>query len=200
VTPAQKAQLRTLFLGGLLPVIAYTVIEIYYGTVAGLCAGMAFGIFEMAYEKVKLGKIQSSTAIMNGILLLLGGVSLFSSEGFWFKLQPALMEFGMGAIMIGSVLIGAPVLVGLAMKQGVIEKIPPEIQPRFFRGLIGMTWRLGLFLWIHAALATWAALYASTAVWAVLKGVGFTVSFIVYLLAETVFLRYRIRHPWKSFS
>ena len=38
-----KAQAASFFFAGLLPVIAFTLIEEYYGTVAGLIAGMVFG-------------------------------------------------------------------------------------------------------------------------------------------------------------
>jgi intracellular septation protein len=55
-----------------------------------------------------------------------------------------------------------------------------------------MTLRIGVFFALHAALAAWAALCWSTTAWAALKGVGFTLSMLVYVVAETVLLRYRI--------
>ena len=43
-SPPQASPLRALLLGGLLPVIAFTVIEEVYGTLWGLIAGMVFGV------------------------------------------------------------------------------------------------------------------------------------------------------------
>ena len=92
--PAQqgRAALRSLLVAGLLPVIAFTVIEEVYGTVAGLIAGMVFGVGEIVYEWRTMGKVQPMTWGGNGMLLVLGGISLLTKEGVWFKLQPSIIE------------------------------------------------------------------------------------------------------------
>ena len=61
-----------------------------------------------------------------------------------------------------------------------------------------MTARLGVFFAARTrGLATWAALKWSTAAWAALKGVGFTVSVVLYMVVESAYLRYRIG-LWKK--
>ena len=47
-----KSQAVALIFGGLLPVIAFTVIEDQYGPLWGTVAGMTFGIGEIIFEKV----------------------------------------------------------------------------------------------------------------------------------------------------
>lgn len=178
-----KNQAAGLFFAGLLPVIAFTLIEEYYGTMAGLIAGMVFGVGEIAYELYRYKKVQQITWIGNGLLLGLGAISLLSSEGLWFKLQPALMEGVFALILWGSVVVGKPLLSYLAEQQG--HKFPDEVK----RNMKGITIRTGFFFAIQAALAVWAALAWSTTAWALLKGVGLTVSFIVYLVLEGFFLR-----------
>ncbi|WP_413560538.1 inner membrane-spanning protein YciB [Bdellovibrio sp. HCB209] len=171
------------FFAGLLPVIAFTVIEDQYGTIAGLIAGMVFGVGEICYELYKYKKVQKITWIGNGLLLGLGGISLISDEGIWFKLQPAIME-GIFAIALWfSVAIKKPLIVVLAEQQG--QKLPDFVKAR----MNGMTFRMGVFFAIHTGLAIWAALYWSTNAWALLKGVGLTVSLIVYMLLEVLFIR-----------
>ena len=54
--PEQKKILRSFLLGGLLPVIAFSVIEDRFGTVWGLIAGMVFGGGEIIWEWRTLGK------------------------------------------------------------------------------------------------------------------------------------------------
>lgn len=179
--PKQAA--LSLFFGGLIPVIAFTVIEEKYGIIAGLIAGMVFGGGEIIYELIRYRKVSTMTWIGNGLLLVLGGISLISSEGLWFKLQPALME-GLFAIALwGSCIIKKPLLVFLAEKQG--QHFEPLVKSK----LTGVTWRTGLFFAIHTCLAVWAALEWTTTNWALLKGIGVTVSFIVYLLLEVFYLR-----------
>lgn len=178
-----KQAALSFFFGGLIPVIAFTVIEEKYGVIAGLIAGMVFGFGEIVFELIRHRKVATMTWIGNGLLLVLGGVSLISSEGLWFKLQPALME-GMFAIaMWASCIIKKPLLVFLAEKQG--QQLPEPIKKK----LNGVTWRTGLFFAVHTGLAVWAALEWSTTNWALLKGIGLTVSFIVYLGAEVFYLR-----------
>lgn len=178
-----KAQAASFFFAGLLPVIAFTLIEEYYGVVAGLIAGMVFGVGEVFWELYKYKKVQKMTLFGNGLLVVLGLISLISSEGIWFKLQPAVMEGVFALILWGSVILGKPLLSYLAEQQG--HQLPEIIKSR----MKGITFRSGLFFAIHAGLAVWAALAWSTTSWALLKGIGLTVSFILYLFAEGFLLR-----------
>ncbi|MBC7743371.1 MAG: septation protein IspZ [Bdellovibrionaceae bacterium] len=184
--PTPKGQFLALFFGGLLPVIAFTVIEEKYGIVAGLIAGMAFGFGEIVYELIRYRKVSTMTWVGNGMLLVLGAVSLISNEGIWFKLQPALFEFGFFIFLLGSWFLKKPFLVLM------IEKQNPDAPDFLKRNLSGMTLRLSFFFFAHAALATWAAYAWSTGAWALLKGVGLTVSMIVYMVLEVLYARKRI--------
>ncbi len=194
LTPKPPASAwRGIVFGGLLPIIAFTVIEEVYGVVAGLIAGMVFGVGEILYEWIKFRRVQAMTWIGNGMLLGLGTISLFTQEGVWFKLQPAFLELGFAILLIGSRILKRPLLWEMAQKQG---SIPAHAHPEIFmimkNGMAGLTWRLGVFFALHSALAVWAALYWSTEAWAWLKGVGVTVSMLVYGVVEMAVLRYSI--------
>lgn len=179
-------------LGGILPVIAFTVIEEQYGTLWGLVAGMVFGLGEILYEWRTQGRVDPMTWGGNGLILVLGGVSLVTQEGIWFKLQPSLIEAAMALALWLSVLMGRPILVSVLKKQMAMQGNPVEILPIVAQALRGMTVRVGVFFALHAGLAAWAALQWTTSAWALLKGIGFTVSMVVYMVAESLLLRYRI--------
>jgi intracellular septation protein len=190
-------QLRSFLVGGVVPIVLYTVIEEYFGTWWGLIAGMAFGLGEMMWEWRTQGRVDPMTWGGNGMLLILGGVSLFTQEGIWFKLQPALIEGILVLVLWASVCTGKPILLTLAQKQRVFpqrleDQFPPLVAQLVRQSLQGMTFRLGVFFAIHALLSVWAALYWSTAAWAALKGIGLTVSLILYWVVESLVLRYRI--------
>lgn len=175
------------FFGGLLPVVAFSVIEEKYGPLWGAAAGMIFGVGEVIWEKVNTGTVSRITLGGNALILLLGAVSIFAQEGIWFKLQPAIMEFVFGLVLMGSVLVGKPLLVVMAAKQG--RPLPePMVAP-----MTGITFRLGVFFLVQAALATWAALHWSTAAWAFLKGVGLIVFLFGYMAIEMIRLRLRMK-------
>lgn len=182
-----KGQALSLLFGGLLPVIAFTVIEEKYGPQAGLIAGLIFGGGEIIYEVVRYKKVATTTWIGNGLLLGLGAISLFFNDGIWFKLQPAIMEFGMFGFLLGSWALKKPFLQIMAEKQN------PDMPPLLKNNLSGITLRLSFFFLIHAVIATYSALYWSTEAWAYLKGIGLTVSMIVYMIAEMFFIRHKIK-------
>lgn len=183
------SQLKSLFLGGILPVIVFTVLEEKYGTLWGLVGGMVFGIGEILYEWFSRRKVDTITWIGNGLLIAMGVFSLWTNEGIWFKLQPAIIEVFMAVVLIGSVFLKKPFMSMMAEKQNLFAQLPPEFHDTFRKGFSGMTFRIGIFFLLHAGLAAWAALYWSTRAWAILKGVGFTVSMIVYMAVEVFLIR-----------
>ena len=190
--PSRNQALRSLVIGGILPVVAFTLVEEYYGTLWGLIAGMAFGVGEILWEWVTSKKVDAITWIGNGILIVLGTISLFTNEGIFFKLQPAILEAATAVLLVGSVAVGRPLLIMMAHKQGVFSTVPPQVRASMEGAMKGFTLRLGIFFLLHAALAVYSALYWSTRAWAILKGVGFTGSLVVYMLAETVVMRRKV--------
>lgn len=174
---------KSLFFGGLLPVIAFSVIEDQYGLWWGLIAGMAFGLGEILYELIRERKVSALTWFGNGMLLALGGVSLLTDEGIWFKLQPAFFEIAFTVLLWASLFRPRNLLLWMMEQQG---QSPPDFVQAWTRGLC---FRLGIFFALQAGLAVWAALHWSTEAWALLKGIGLTVSLIVYMVFEVLVLR-----------
>jgi intracellular septation protein len=178
---------RSLLLGGILPVVLFAILEEYYGVLWGVIVAMVFGLGELSYEKIFLGKIESITLWSNALILALGAFSLFAGEGIWFKLQPTILEIVMVIFLLTLEFRGKSFFVMAMEKQG--KKVTPELK-LVFRGI---TFRFSAFLLLHAALSAWAALHWSTAAWAMLKGLGFTGSAVLYFLCEFLWLRYRAK-------
>lgn len=185
----QRQTFQSLFLGGLLPIAIYTILEEKAGPLWGLCFGMGFGILEVIYEWVKYRKVETLTWVGNAVLITMGGISLITQEGIWFKLQPAILELGMTALLIGSSLYQKPFLVMMAEKQKTFEKMPDPVAAMMKNQFGGMNLRLGFFFLIHSIVAVYAAFFWSTRNWALLKGVGLTLSLLIYLFFEIFFLR-----------
>lgn len=178
----------SLIFGGLLPIIAFTIIEDKYGVIAGLIAAMIFGLGEISWELFRYKKIAKMTLIGNGLILILGAVSLISTDGIWFKLQPALFCVGFGVFLIFSYIIKKPLLITLAKAQ---NQELPELVSNFMTGL---TLRLGLFFFAQAGLGVWAALHWSTSHWALLKGIGLPIMMLFYMAFEIIIMRLRIKN------
>lgn len=175
------------FFGGVLPLVAFAVIEDQFGIIAGIVAGMVFGLGEVAYEWLTVRQISTVTWVTNLMILCLGLISLIFNDGIWFKLQPAILEAFFAIFLWGSVALKKNILLTMAEKQG-------QPIPEFLHGAMkGFTIRMGFFFIIHAAIATWAAFEWSTVNWALLKGVGLTVSMVVYIIIEMVYIRLKTK-------
>jgi intracellular septation protein len=91
-----------------------------------------------------------------------------------------------------------PILLLMLQKQGSLpadgdESLRPGAAEVLRQGFSALTLRMGVFFALHCGLAVWAALDWSTGAWALLKGVGLTVSLLVYMVAESLILRYRLK-------
>lgn len=179
-----RSRMLLLLFGGILPVVAFAVVEEYYGVFWGTVAGMTFGIGEIIYEKVKLKKVSGITWFSNILILVLGALSIYSTEGMWFKLQPAIFLFCFATIMFASSVMKKPLLVAIAKKQN--PNIPPPVL-----GIMGaMNFRLSIVFYFLSALSTWAAISWSTEAWAFLKSVGVFIILAIYMGTEIVYRKY----------
>ena len=65
VPDSKNKALRTLLLGGVLPVVAFTIIEETAGILWGLVAGMGFGVAEIIWEWRSRHRVETMTWASN---------------------------------------------------------------------------------------------------------------------------------------
>lgn len=181
--PPNKAALFTLLAGGLLPVIAFTLVEQYYGPVGGAIAGIGFGLAEICWELWRNGKVQKITWLSNALVLVFGLFSLWENDGAFFKLQPAALLLVFAFLLLITSFTGKPFLVALAKKQNPL--IPADAEAMMTR----MNFRLGIFFIVLTLVSVHAAFYWTTVAWATLKGVGLPILLGFYMLGEFIWLR-----------
>jgi intracellular septation protein len=178
-----KAAALAFLVGGLLPVVAFTVVEQFYGPIGGAIAGMLFGAGEIGWELWNSGKVQKITWLSNALVLIFGALSLWEHNGIFFKLQPAVLLLIFALLLFGSSLLKKPFLTALAKKQN------PDMPPEAELLLNGMNFRLGFVFLFLTAISVHAALYWSTVAWATLKSVGLPIILGVYMVIEFAWLR-----------
>jgi intracellular septation protein len=185
--PPQTPSPKLLLLGGLLPIAAFAIVESFYGTIGGLIAGIVFGAGELAWEYRRFGRFQGLTLGSNALVIVLGVVSLYEGTGLWFKLQPAIILFILAVILIGSRVMGRPLLNEFLKKQN------PQAPPQAHEFLKGVTLRMGFALLGITLIAVHAAIEWSTPAWATFKAVGAPVLLVVYMGIEVLVIRMRRR-------
>jgi len=170
-------------LGGLLPILAFVVVEQIYGVKGGVIAGLVFCAGEIAWELRKTGKVQGFTILSCALIVILGALSLWEEDGVFFKLQPAIFLAVFAAVFFISSILGRPFLLELSRKQN--PNLPPALADR----MKGMNIRVALLFVALAGLSAYAAFYWSTAAWATLKAAGLPVLMLFYVILELVWIR-----------
>ncbi len=170
----------------LLPVIAFALVEEFYGTKAGLIACSILAIAEIGYEWKTLGRPQTVTVVANVLVLLLGGLSLYETNATFFKLQPAILVFVFAGVLVVSSFVGQPFLVGLMKKQR------PDLNELGESLLKGLNLRMGIALIFAGIVGIFAALYWPTSWWATYKAVGIPAFIAVYMFADIAVSKRRI--------
>lgn len=173
----------TFLIGGLLPVIAFTLVEQFYGAIGGAIAGIVFGLGEIGWEYRRMGKVQNITWVSNGLVLVFGLLSLWEDNGVFFKLQPAALLLLFAFLLFGSSLMKKPFLSAMARKQN------PHLPVEALAFIDKLNFRLGIFFLFLTALSVYAAFYWTTVAWAFLKGIGLPILLGAYILAEVAWMR-----------
>jgi len=180
--PSKMSSLQQLLLT-LFPVILFTVVEEWGGLKWALILSIFYAFFEMGWEYSRFRRVSGMTFFSNAIVVGLSLVSYSTEDGFWFKMQPAILEIVMGVFLIGSYWMNRPMLAMMLKQQRAV------VNPQMESLMRGITLRLGFFFFIQAGIAVYAALYWSTEVWAFLKSIGIFIMMLLYLGCELVVFR-----------
>jgi intracellular septation protein A len=176
---------RQLF-SALLPLVLFWAIEEFLGLKAALIAGCVAAVAELGWERFSTGRISFLTLSSNVLVLGLGAISFWMDSGVAFKLQPAVMEFGMAGFMAMSRLKGGePFMIRTFRDSPMLdaEKRTQVLAQDWFRKrLSSADTRLLVFLVFHGLALTWAAIWGSTRIWILLKGVLFYVLLVLVML------------------
>lgn len=135
------------------PLIAFYVVESWYGLRPAVAAGMGFALAELLWTRWSEGR-WSRMAVFTGLLIgILGGLSLASDDERFVLLSPAIGDIAF------AVLIGGFQLRGVNLLRMAMEEQDPEldIHPLQDHYLNGLAWRFAANLLAHAALTAWSA-------------------------------------------
>jgi intracellular septation protein len=181
-----KQQIFTAFL----PLVLFWAVEEFLGLKAALIVGCIAAVGELAWERIKRGRVSFVTWASNLLVLGLGAISYFMDSGVFFKLQPAVMEIAMAVMMVATRLRGGePFLLRMFREGPVIDpgrRDAALANEAFVARLRVMDLRMTIFLIIHGLAVAWAAIWASSRVWILLKGVLFYVLMMMVMLPETI--------------
>ena len=168
-----------------LPLLLFVVVEEWGGLTWALILAIVYAIVELSWEWRRYQRISGMTLFSNVMIIGLSLLSYYTQDGFWFKMQPAILELALASFLIGSFVLKKPMLVLMMQQQG------HNLNPMMYHFFSGLTLRMGFFFVVQAGLAAYASLYWSTQSWAFLKSVGILIMMVIYMLIEVAIFRYR---------
>ena len=168
----------------IIPVVAYTILEIMYDPKTAVIGGVIISALEIIVEKIFFKHVLR-IAYMNFILIaLLGGISVFQENEIWFKLFPA----------ITSLFVGGYLLFQIRKGTSVIDEFMSLMQPSSpHKHLLPLFEReMAYFSLWFGILMLFIPFYFSTGVWAFMKIGGSIILFLLHMIIRTLWLKKKI--------
>ena len=164
-------------LPGLLPLLIFIAVDAIWGTKTGLIVAILFGLGELALILAREKRFDWFVVFDTGLLLLLGAISLLSSDEIFFKLKPAFINV-IFLVIIGLSAFSEKNLLFQYSKR-YLKDLPVNAayQKEMLKTFRVMFW---LFL-LHTVLIVYSAFFMSKAAW------GFISSALLYIIFGVYF-------------
>ncbi len=171
----------------MLPLLLFVVVDLIWGTTAGLVAALGLGFVQLIWYWAREKRIDRFVLADLGFLTLLGGLALLFDNALLFKLKP---------VFIGAVLV---LVIGFSAFSS--HNVILHLSKRYFKSFVAgpfeswmMQQMLKLFFWLlvlHTLLVLASALWMPHAWWAAVSGPGFYVVFGLMLVISWLHRRSR---------
>lgn len=175
----------------MLPLLLFVVVELVWGTTAGLVAALILGVVQLCWYWFRERRVDKFILADIGFMIILGGLAILFSNAFLFKLKP--------------VFIGAALLLLIGYSAFSDHNLVMMMSRRYLKGFVAgpleswmMQQMLKLFFWLlalHTLLTLAAALWMSHGWWAAISGPGFYVVFALVIAVSWIVNRQR-RKNW----
>ena len=165
----------TLVLFGILPLIAFAIIDTFAGVRWAVVSAAALAILELSYTVIVLKTIDAITITTVVLVILFATITYRTKNPIFFKFQPVILGTVFGLILLGYQLFYEPLLLVLADKYQVL--FPKEQQILFqrpeLREILGRASHfVGWGFIVHAGIVAYTALHMSKWWWLITRGFG----------------------------
>lgn len=170
---------------GILPLLAFVVIDMFLGLKAGVISAIILAILEAAYSFYELGALDYLSIASMALVLVFGGLSYLSKNPLYIKLQPVLLGVSFSVVVFLFQAFGEPILIVMLKKYGSLmpKEFSIDLSNPFVLSLLRKTsLYLGFGLFVHALMVLYSALKLNNWWWLFMRGVG------LYLILALTFL------------
>ncbi|USN49930.1 MAG: septation protein IspZ [Myxococcales bacterium] len=171
---------------GLLPLVAFVIIDNFLGLKSGLIAAIILAFLEAGYSIFVFGSLDALSIASLVLVLAFGFWSLKSQKPIYIKLQPVIFGLIFSVVILVLQYLNKPLLPLFLDKYG--EQFPKEIMYAFahqnMRGLLSqLSLNLGIGILIHAVLVAYAAFRLNNWWWLLIRGIGFYLMMALCILS-----------------
>jgi intracellular septation protein A len=169
-------------LPGLAPLIVFVIADEIWGTHVGLMVAMGFGLVELGVSLARKKRPDKFLLLDLGLIMAMGGVSLWLDNDVFFKLKPVVIGGVMCAMMAAMAYLPGNMLQAMQQRYMGNLQINPWQQYEFKRSIARMVW----VLVAHTAITLATVFVASNTVWGLVSGPGFFVAAAVWMAWEFI--------------
>lgn len=173
---------------GVLPLIAFVIIDAFLGLKAGLIAAIVLALAETIYSFYEFGSLDYISFISLFLVSAFAFFSYKSQNPIFMKLQPVFLGVCFGLIFLVMQAIDKPLLIVLCQKYENL--IPGEVRknlnnPEALAVLSRSSLLLGVGFLAHASAVAYAALRMNNWWWLGIRGAGlYLMMFVCLVLAR----------------
>lgn len=161
------------------PIILFFVAFKVWGIYAATAVAIVATIIQIAYLRIKNGKVEPMQWISLGVIVVFGGASLLFQDETYIKLKPSVLYWLMGAVL----LIGHVVFKKNFLKKlmGAQLQLPESVWTT-------LNWAWTVFFAVMGALNLWIAHAFNTDSWVNFKMFGGMGLMVLFVIGQALYL------------
>ncbi|GGI80649.1 septation protein A [Legionella impletisoli] len=161
------------------PILVFFICYKLFGIYVATAVAMVASLIQVLFYRIKMQKYEKMHLISLGLILILGGATLFFHNPWFIKWKPTVLYWLASLVFIGSSFIGKKTLIQKMMDGNIT--LPTKIWSR-----LNIAW--ALFFLIMGALNLYIAYSFDTNIWVNFKlfgGAGLT---LLFILLQAIYL------------
>lgn len=161
------------------PILLFFVCYKFFGIYSATAVAMAASVVQVVFHRIKHKRYENMHLISLGLILVLGGATLFFHNPWFIKWKPTGIYWLSSLVFIGSSFIGKKPLIQKMMDGNI--NLPPKIWLR-----LNTAW--AIYFLLMGTLNIYVAYYYDTDFWVNFKLFGGAGCMIVFVFIQAMYL------------
>lgn len=162
-----------------LPIFLFFITYKFYGIYAATGVAIVTSLIQLAVFRIKAKQFESMHVITFFSILILGGATLFLHNEIFIKWKPTILYWLLGGLFFGSAFIGEKPVIQRLMENNF--QVPDSVWRR-------LNWSWALFFCVLGLVNLFVVYHYSTNTWVNFKLFGILGMFVVFVVAQSLYM------------